>query len=421
MGRGWVLVPRQHLKRRKDGRFACRYQGKWFYGLTEGEAFAARDAYKQMLKQGIQRNADSMDVRHYAASWLPIHKADVSKKHYNDCAHHIDILCDQIGGMLIKDVKPSDIKAVYSAHYLGLSASTIKRAKCLFSALFETAIEDGYATVNPCRSKHAKPPKGSSGSHRTITDSERALIHECSHSFRAAVYVMLYAGLRRGEALALNIDEDVDFEHHVIHVHHAIHYESNQPILGDPKTEAGEREIPLLSILENELRGLHGLLAPACKNGGLMSESAFSSAWNSYLGTIERKLNGHPKRWHHRGAKNRNHDPIQLRVEALIKAGKTEEAEVLRLSDWKTFSVRPHDFRHSYCTMLRDAGTDLKLAMKWMGHADEKMILKIYDHVTDFRTEQALSTLEKMTSGSQNGSQTENRIRNFQQYQEKLS
>lgn len=56
-----------------------------------------------------------------------------------------------------------------------------------------------------------------------------------------------------------------------------------------------------------------------------------------------------------------------------------------------------------------------------MGHADEKMILKIYDHVTDFRTEQALSTLEKMTSGSQNGSQTENRIRNFQQYQEKLS
>lgn len=125
-------MPRQHLKRRKDGRFACRYQGKWFYGLTEGEAFAARDAYKQMLKQGIQRDAYSMDVRHYAASWLPIHKADVSKKHYNDCAHHIDILCDQIGGMLIKDVKPSDIKAVYSAHYLGLSASTIKRAKCLF-------------------------------------------------------------------------------------------------------------------------------------------------------------------------------------------------------------------------------------------------------------------------------------------------
>ena len=71
--------------------------------------------------------------------------------------------------------------------------------------------------------------------------------------------------------------------------------------------------------------------------------------------------------------------------------------------------------------MLRDAGTDLKLAMKWMGHADEKMILKIYDHVTDFRTEQALSNLEKMTSGSQNGSQTIQEPINFLQYKENIS
>lgn len=414
-------MPRQHLKRRKDGRFACRYQGKWFYGLTEGEAFAARDAYKQMLKQGIQRDADSMDVRHYAASWLPIHKAEVSKRHYNDCAHHIDILCDQIGDMLIKEVKPSDIKSVFSSHYVGKSESTIKHAKILFSSIFETAVEDGYSNSNPCKSKHAKPPKGASGSHRNITEYERSLIHETAHSFRAAVYVMLYAGLRRGEALALNIDKDIDFEHHVIHVRHAIHYESNQPILGDPKTEAGEREIPLLSILEDELRGMHGLLAPACKSGGLMSESAFSSAWDSYIGTIERELNGHPKRWHHRGSKKKSPDPIQLQVEALIKAGKRNEAEALRLADWKTFTVRPHDLRHSYCTMLRDAGTDLKLAMKWMGHADEKMILKIYDHVTDFRTELALSNLEKMTSGSQNGSQTIQEPINFLQYKENIS
>ena len=34
-----------HLKRRKDGRFACRYQGQFFYGRTEAEAFAARDDY----------------------------------------------------------------------------------------------------------------------------------------------------------------------------------------------------------------------------------------------------------------------------------------------------------------------------------------------------------------------------------------
>lgn len=57
--------------------------------------------------------------------------------------------------------------------------------------------------------------------------------------------------------------------------------------------------------------------------------------------------------------------------------------------------------------MLRDAGVDLKLAMKWMGHADEKMILRVYDHVSDYRVKQAMSDIEKMLSCRQNGRQNE--------------
>ncbi len=53
--------------------------------------------------------------------------------------------------------------------------------------------------------------------------------------------------------------------------------------------------------------------------------------------------------------------------------------------------------------MLRDAGVDLKLAMKWMGHADEKMILKIYDHISDLRTAQAMNSVEDMLAGKQVG------------------
>ena len=44
--------------------------------------------------------------------------------------------------------------------------------------------------------------------------------------------------------------------------------------------------------------------------------------------------------------------------------------------DFEVANVRSHDFRRTYCTMLYDAGIDLKTAQAWMGHADEKMILK---------------------------------------------
>lgn len=256
-------------------------------------------------------------------------------------------------------------------HYDGYSASTIKRSRQLFFSMFDTAMDDGLIRTNPMKSKHAKPPKGTEGTHRSITDRERELIvANKDHFFYPAVMTMLYAGLRRGEALALNIDRDVDFENHCIHVREAVRFDSNQPILSDPKTEAGLRTIPMLSILEDVLRGRTGLLAPARRSNGHMSEVAFNSAWNGFFRSIECKLNGvKQKRWRDRS------------------------------KEWETITVRSHDLRHSYCTMLRDAGVDMKLAMTWMGHADEKMILKVYDHVSDYRVTQAVSNLESMLAG----------------------
>ena len=67
----------------------------------------------------------------------------------------------------------------------------------------------------------------------------------------------------------------------------------------------------------------------------------------------------------------------------------------LTLAAGHPVSIRPHDLRHTYCTMLRDAGVDMHQAMIWLGHADEKMILQIYDHVTDRRTLESLNLVEK--------------------------
>jgi len=35
----------------------------------------------------------------------------------------------------------------------------------------------------------------------------------------------------------------------------------------------------------------------------------------------------------------------------------------------------------------------MKLAIRWMGHADEKMILLIYDHITDLRIQSAVKSI----------------------------
>ena len=373
----YMAQRRQHLKKRADGRYACRYKNKWFMGATEREALEAREEYKRLL-QTASPSSETMTVAQYAAKWLPLYKADCSAKTYNDYAKQLDAMISAIGSMLIRSVTVDDVQLVYR-HYIGYSASTIKRARMLYVDMFDCAVEQDLIRHNPFTSGNAAPPKGYEGSHRALTPYEDQIILNVPADFRLPVMVMRYAGLRRGEMMALDIDRDVDFERGVIHVREAVRYDSNQPIISSPKTAAGVRTVPLLDILRHELAGHHGLVATSAA-GTMMSESAFSSAWAKYINQVQVQVNGCTHRWY----------------------GKKKEHRGKELPPWWEFEITPHDLRHSYCTMLRDAGVDIKLAMRWMGHADEKMILRIYDHITEERIQDGTEKVENLLVRRQN-------------------
>lgn len=350
---------KQHLKRRADGRYRCSYNGKLFYGYTEEEALRARDEYKRAEERGMLAAVQPVSVAEYALEWLPLHKGDVSVKCYNDYAKRLETLIKVIGQKNLPDVSVDDAARVW-AEYKGLSASTIKRGRMLYVALFDTAMENDLCRKNPFRAKHGQPPKGYSGTHRALTPEELDLIQRTQHRFRPGVMVMLYAGLRRGEVLALRSDM-IDLAAGYIHVGEAVRFAGNHPNVVEPKTKAGTREVPVPFPLRRELLGINGLIAPSAK-GEMMTTSAFHRAWSSYLHALSVTA-GHP------------------------------------------VSIRPHDLRHTYCTMLRDAGVDLKQAMIWMGHADEKMILRIYDHVSEERTQKSIEKYESELEKGQNKGQ----------------
>ena len=64
----------------------------------------------------------------------------------------------------------------------------------------------------------------------------------------------------------------------------------------------------------------------------------------------------------------------------------------------------PYDLRHSFCTWGRDHGVALHTMIEWMGHADAKMIMKIYDEVRDNRSKTEAERLIKTAFRSGNGS-----------------
>ena len=319
-------MPREkkpHLKKRKDGRYCCKWHGIPFYSyVSEDEAFALRDAYKENIRKGFTRQT----VSQYAIPWLKRSFPAVRDSTYTGLAIHLQHLVDQIGDKQLSDVVPSDIKEVYAVCYAGLSNSYIRSAKQLYCALFDAAMADHLVTFNPAREKAAKPHRGKMPKERILSKRERLWIETLCTDHRAwpAVMCMLYAGLRPQEVKALNIDTDVDFEAEVITVRQTAHVNGQRYDYTDEmKTGWSNRQVPLFKPLKEALKGKHGYVIASAK-GNQVTIQAWKSAWESYLFCMETAINGMQARWYRR---TKEHKQILAEADRLRKEGKPREAD----------------------------------------------------------------------------------------------
>ena len=380
-------MPRQkkpELKKRKDNRYKCKYHGKQFYGSSPEEAIAKMEEYKRLETAGIVKKATVAD---YAIPWLIRTYPAVADSTKTGLAIHLQHLIDEIGNKQIANVVPSDIKGVYSKQYKNNANSYLKSAKQLYCALFDAAVADGLCRANPARDKTAKPHKGSAPKTRPITPQEREwILTLCTdHRCYPAVMAMLYAGIRPPEAKGLKIERDVDFVNNVITLREFAHNDGQKyKFTGEGKTDKAIRTIPLFPPLKKALEGRKGYLITSA-HGEKVTQTTWKVAWNSYKTQMETAINGIDRRWY----------------------GRTKEqkklAEEGKLPEWVEFDIVPYDLRHSFCTMCRDAEVDINTCRKWMGHADAKMILKVYDSVSEDRSDENRKKVENRLIGVQNG------------------
>ena len=378
-------MPRERkpkLKKRADGRYACRYKNQWFYSTDHDDCLRQREEFRAQEKRGLV--ADYF-VSDYADAWLTRTYPTGNPSTIKGVKRHIRKMQKVIGGLPVSDVRPSDIKNVYSTEYVGLSNTYILAAKQIMCAVFDSAVADGIIAFNPARDRTAKPHKGTKGGHRSITQQEREWILTLCTDHRAhpAAMAMLYAGLRPQEAKAIVIDRDVDFQNETITVRQTAHTDpdnwQNYAFTDDGKTSKANRTIPLLPPLKRALEGRTGLLIPTA-HGKQITRSTWSFLWASYKRQMERAINGIGHNWYGRTNEHK----------AILAAGG-------KLPPWVSFTVTPYDLRHSFATMLRDLKPPIELhtAIKMMGHADATMLIQIYDSVTDDRFAQESERLKK--------------------------
>lgn len=374
-------------KPQANGLYRYWYNGKQFWGKTDDEAKKKRDDYKYECEHGIEK-PDPVSVIDLVETWMAT-KAGIDRRTYNQYATVMEKLTDTVGEKWVSAVSPADIKQVWKL-YDGLSQSYISKAKFLYKGFFQYALDNKYCSSNPMLSESAKPHSGTKGTHRCLTKTEQSLVESVPHRVQTAAMIMMKAGLRRSEVLALRKRNIHDGR---IYVNDAVKFIKNRPVVGKTKNYTSKRSVPLFASILPYANKVSDYVLPD-EHGTICSETAFVRSWESYMTELSTVHNGCHKRWYHLTNEFKQTHPDEYAHYLELKQKDKTKAEEYRLLGWTDISFRPHDLRHTFVTECRDRGIDIRVCMDWCGHGSEKMILEIYDHPSEKRESAAIDLMD---------------------------
>ncbi len=344
---------------------------KKFTGADEVEARLKKLEYEKERALGLHRFSDRMTVRQWTEIWMNAYRSEIKGTNKVSYDTYVKKLNSEIGSMKIKDVRNIHLYRCLLA-MKGMSKSSLTKYRMVIQQIFRKARQNKVIPDDP--SEELELPSGTSGTHRALEKWEIDMIfeHWSIHYTGLWAMIMMLAGLRRGELVALDWDS-VDMKARTITVRRAAEIVRNQAVIKEvTKTEAGMRTIPMCEPLYKALDSIPKAQrkGPVCKSksGQQLTQSSFTCGMGMFNSIMERILNGEP--------------PIQQgrRKDCEKKEEKAqEEAKRAR------FSVRAHDLRFTYATALYDAGVDVKSAMYYLGHADIRMTMNLYTQLSKER------------------------------------
>lgn len=362
-------------KKRKDGRYSTsitvgydadrKRKQKIIYGKTIREVDEKIAEIKAQLNKGIVIDDKGLTVEQWAERWLELYKSNVEYNTYemyrNAVEKHIN---KALGGIKLSTLKTSHAQELINSLVKDGKNRTAEIVGLTLGQMIGQAITNELIYKDIMRG--VKSPKKKKPQKRALTDTEKKIIAqaELDPKSRAFLDVLLYTGVRRGEALALTV-RDIDAKKSELHITKTVIFTGSRSEIKDsPKSDAGYRTIPIPNVLMQTLRSylqtLDGIyLFPMETRPELMTLSSFTKFWNR--------------------AKK------QLTI--------TEGGKEISLKD---SDITPHTFRHTYATSLYYGGVDIKTAQYLLGHSSIQITMDIYTHLEKEGIKSAAERIEKL-------------------------
>lgn len=322
---------------------------KWACGDTQADFQKA--LYRIMSCAGIYDEPDmkvssGILFRNYAREWFetfkrPRLRPKTATTRESFLKKHV---YDAFGDKAFTEITRMDIQRVLNSK-ADLSKAYMRDIMNYMRCIFDAAREDGIIESNPMDSRFITNPCKRETERQALSEADKAdIIRQIpaleNRVDRIFMGFLMFTCMRPGEIFALKW-EDVDFDKDIIHVVRGSSFDKNRIIIGDTKTFAGVRDLPLHQPLK-------AILAPFQSGGYIIARDKKKHAGEPYT----------------------------------EQAAKRAWERIKRTID--IHGMTPYVGRHTYLTeLVSDEEVDLKTAMTIAGHADERMLMRKYVHKRD--------------------------------------
>ena len=338
----------------KSGQWQARYRGpdgimrpadRTFPSKTDADVWLTKKEAEILNAEWLNPDSGRVPFTEYAATWIEerpnLRPKTVQLYKYVLRCH----LRPHFEAKAVADIKEADVRRWRKKLVdQGVSTVTLAKAYRLLKAVLNTAVDDGLIKRNPCRIKGAGQEKSPERPVLTITEVY-ALAGAVDQRYRALVLLGTFGSLRWGELAALR-RRHVDLEAGTVRVEHSLtELPGGGYRFGPPKSDAGQRTVPVPDVIVPELRWHLSCFT---------SKEDDALVFTSPTGTPLRHGNFRRRDW--------------------LKA-----REAVGLT-----SIHFHDLRHAGNTLTAEAGANLRELMERMGHSSTKAAL-VYLHSTSER------------------------------------
>ncbi len=283
--RGFGLV-----RKLPSGRFQASYLSPSKERVTAPATFGTRqDADGWLSKQRTKLDAGTWrDPKFgtelfgsYAIRWLT--ERDLKPRTRVEYQRLLDAhLIPAFGGRELKSITPARVKTWYAS----LDASTQRaRTYSLLKTIAKSAVDDDLVTASPCRIRKAGQSKRRIKIMPATLPELEAVTAAMPERLQLMVLLAAWCGMRYGELVELR-RRDVDLLRGKVKITRAVTRVKDSWVVGDPKSDAGVRDVSipphLLGLVEAHLAehvpaGRDALLFPGVRGGYLSPASLYDA------------------------------------------------------------------------------------------------------------------------------------------------